>query len=380
MSPEESVDRSAMPGIGDKVCGEPARILIANYSPAGRREIARAIQDLGPVVFQVANTSEAIDCIDHEAIDLLIADAHLDTLGGVELCRRVKADSTSERVPVVLLSRRGDNDRELRALEAGADAFFMGPLRPRAFRARVRACLRQKAMMDSLDESENVLLTLAQSVEGRDPALGQHCERLALIAVTMGVHLDLPGSDILALQRGGYLHDVGKVAIPDSVLLKPGPLNSDEWVIMKTHPERGEKICSSLRSLTPVLPIIRHHHEKWDGSGYPDGLRGEEIPLLARILQFADIYDALTADRPYKRALTSAQALETMRAEAQKGWRDPDLMSVFERVVPTLESQDGSAASLQALAQAIERSRKLPAISTRPYRHDFAPVKLVSGF
>ncbi len=234
-------------------------------------------------------------------------------------------------------------------------------------------------MVDSLDETETVLFTLAQSVEGRDPALGLHCERLALIAVTMGVQLGLPAVEILALQRGGYLHDVGKVAIPDSVLLKPGPLTPEEWVVMKTHPERGEKICSSLRSLSPVLPIIRHHHERWDGSGYPDGLRGESIPLLARILQFADIYDALTADRPYKKAFTSLQALEIMRSEAAKGWRDPKLMSVFERVVPIFADQDTTAVSLQALADAMERCRKQPGVAARFHVEEFAPVKLVSG-
>lgn len=360
------------------VSGRGCKVLIADHSPVRRREVANALQELNPIILQADDATDAIEWLTHESVDILITDLQLPG-GGIELCRRCKTTSESERIAVLILARRSDAGQEIPALEAGADAFLMGPLRPRALRARVQACVRQKALVDSLDETEKVLFTLAQTVEGRDPALGLHCERLALIAVTMGVQLGLSNGEILALQRGGYLHDVGKVAIPDSVLLKPGPLTQDEWLIMKTHPERGEKICSSLRSLSPVLPIIRHHHERWDGSGYPDRLKGEEIPLLARILQFADIYDALTADRPYKKAFSSTEALRIMRGEADKGWRDPQLMSLFEHVVPLFADQDTTPASLQALSQAIERSRKQQGSSSRMYAEEFAPVKLVSG-
>ncbi len=164
-------------------------------------------------------------------------------------------------------------------LKPGRMNSWFEPLRPRALRARVQASLRYKAMIDSLDDSETILFSLAQSVEERDPDLGQHCQRLALMAAAMGVTLSLPGHDILALQRGGYLHDIGKVAIPDHVLFKAGPLTPEEWDIMKTHAERGERICSSMRSLSPVLPIIRHHHERWNGTGYPDGLSGRADSL-----------------------------------------------------------------------------------------------------
>jgi putative two-component system response regulator len=363
-----------MAGAGSRPASQPL-VLVADDSPLRRREIARALEGVSAEFREVADTADAIEQISRGRVDLIIADLQLPGSGAIDLCRLVKSAANLEQIPVVILARSSDIDSEVPALEAGAEMFLMGPLRSKAFRARVQSCLRRKATVDAQDETEMVLFTLAQSVEGRDPALGLHCERLSLIASLMGMSLGLPPADILALQRGGYLHDVGKVGIPDSVLLKPGPLTPEEWVVMKTHPERGERICSSLRSLAPVLPIIRHHHERWDGSGYPDGLKGNDIPLLARILQFADIYDALTADRPYKKAFSPAAALEIMRGEVAKGWRDPELMAVFEKVVPTFAGQDTTADSLQALAEAIERSRKLPQAASV----ELVPVKLVSG-
>jgi putative two-component system response regulator len=185
---------------------------------------------------------------------------------------------------------------------------------------------------DTLDETEAILFSLAKAVEQRDAQTAGHCERLAFIGVALGVAIGLERASLIALYRGGYLHDVGKVGIPDSILFKPGKLNAEEWVVMRSHPGRGEEICRPLESLKPVLPIIRHHHEKWDGSGYPDGLRGDQIPLLARILQMADIYDALTSPRPYKEAFSPDHALELMREETGRGWRDPRIFKLFVRL------------------------------------------------
>jgi putative two-component system response regulator len=185
---------------------------------------------------------------------------------------------------------------------------------------------------ESETETEEILFALAQAVEQRDSHTAGHCERLALIGVSIGFAMGLELANLLALYRGGYLHDVGKVGIPDSILFKPGGLTASEWVTMRSHTVRGEEICRHMRKLAPVLPIIRHHHERWDGGGYPDGLSGEQIPLLARILQIADIYDALISPRPYKPAYTPEQALVTMKEETAKGWRDPSIMGVFTRL------------------------------------------------
>jgi putative two-component system response regulator len=360
------------------------KILIVDGSASNRRSLRRVLGEVQHEPSEASTTSEAIGAISLHRVDLVLIDVATPELGAVEFCRMLKKASATQFLPVFVMAACDDLENEVLAIEAGADEFLVAPLRPRAFLARVQASLRHKAMIDSLDDSETVLFSLAQSVEERDPELGQHCQRLALMAAAMGLALDLPPSDILALQRGGYLHDVGKVAIPDHILFKPGPLTPEEWEIMKTHAERGERICSSMRSLAQVLPIIRHHHEKWDGTGYPDGLRGEEIPLLARILQLADIYDALTTSRPYKRALTPDEALGILHEEVAKGWRDPKLVEVFSDILPMFRTPtppDFSRLSLHALAASIDRFRKDGGRSetrTAP-RQNSGDLKLVSG-
>jgi cyclic di-GMP phosphodiesterase len=209
-----------------------------------------------------------------------------------------------------------------------------------------------------VDETEEILFALAQAVEQRDRQTAGHCERLALISVSLGFAMGLELAGLLALYRGGYLHDVGKVGIPDSILFKPDKLTGSEWVIMRSHSARGEEICRHLKSLGPVLPIIRHHHERWDGSGYPDGLVGEQIPQLARILQIADIYDALISPRPYKPAFSPEAALHLIEEETRRGWRDPEIVDLFFRLHSKVISKIGAYSatcdhSLQAMRSSL---------------------------
>jgi putative two-component system response regulator len=191
----------------------------------------------------------------------------------------------------------------------------------------------------SICETEAILIAVAQAVEQRDHNTARHCERLALTSVALGMALHLDRVSLIALYRGGFLHDVGKVGIPDAILFKPNRLSAEEWVVMRSHTTRGEEICRHVKALRPVLPIIRHHHERWDGSGYPDGLRGEQIPLLARVLQIADIYDALTSPRPYKPAFSVNQALRIIEQETHRRWRDPQLVRLFFELHPTVISR-----------------------------------------
>jgi len=180
-----------------------------------------------------------------------------------------------------------------------------------------------------LENAETVLFTLATSVEAKDPYTNNHCDRLSRYSVALGKRLDMPPEQLKALHRGGILHDLGKVGVPDSILLKPGPLNETERAVMREHPAIGERICAPLKSLRLVLPIIRHHHERWDGSGYPDGLAGDAVPLTARILQCVDVYDALRTARPYKAALSEEQTLSILREETARGWWDPSTVEAF---------------------------------------------------
>jgi putative two-component system response regulator len=225
-------------------------------------------------------------------------------------------------------------------------------------RTRVRAMLRHKALIGSLEEAETILFALAQMVEQRDVYTGKHCQRLASYAVAMGQALGLSKHELVALYRGGYLHDIGKIAVPDSILFKQGELSKSEWDVMRQHTLRGEEICRAMKSLATVLPIIRSHHERWDGQGYPDGLAGEEIPLLARIMQVADIYDALTTERPYKAAFPHERALAILREEANRGWRDPELVALFAEITlpgSTSHVDAGNPVTAQESLEAMRR-------------------------
>lgn len=215
----------------------------------------------------------------------------------------------------------------------------------------------------AVDETEEILFALALAVEQRDSHTGGHCERLTFAGVSLGIAMGLERPQLVALYRGGYLHDVGKVGIPDSILFKPGPLTSEEWVTMRSHTTRGEEICRHMKSLAPVLPIIRHHHERWDGTGYPDNLRGEQIPLLARVLQIVDIYDALTSARPYKPAFSPDEALAQIQQETERGWRDPRIVQIFMRLhrevlsknLPYTATADRSLEGMQASLLNLQR-------------------------
>ena len=261
--------------------------------------------------------------------DLVLSDVIMPGKSGYELCRELKENPTTRLIPFVLITGLSDREDRLQGIECGADDFLHKPIFAEELFARVKSLLKLKEFTDELETAESVLCTLGRSVESRDPYTEGHCERLAQDASDLGRHLGLADESIIALRRGGYLHDLGKIAVPDEILKKGSNLTPEEWAIMKQHPITGENICRPLKSLRLVLPIIRNHHEHSDGSGYPDGLHRHEIPLLARILQVVDVYDALRTARPYKAALTHDQSAVTMRDEARAGLWDEDLVVEF---------------------------------------------------
>jgi len=261
--------------------------------------------------------------------DLVLLDVVMPGKSGYEFCRELKEDPLTRFVPVVIITGLADRQDRVRGIEAGADDFLSKPLYPEELFARVRSLLRLKEFTDELENAESVLFALALGIEARDPYTGTHCERLSAYASELGVHLGLDDDSILALKRGGYLHDLGKVSIPDDILKKGASLTPQEWEIMKQHPVIGESICRPLKSFRSVLPIIRHHHEHWNGTGYPDHLAGDEIPLVARVLQIVDVYDALRTARPYKPALTHEEAERTMYLKVKEGLWDQSLMPEF---------------------------------------------------
>ncbi len=320
---------------------EPARalVLVVDDDVSVRSSLTRMLRAQGFDVVSEAEGAGALDSVRLLRPDVVLLDVMMPGLDGLEVCRQLKADRETRLTPIILLTGLAGVEELERGLDAGADDFLTKPPERVELLARIRSLLRLKSYTDELERAESVLLTLARSIEGKDPYTEGHCERLSAHAAKLGRRLGLAEDDVTALERGGIVHDMGKVAVPDAILLKRGPLTAEEWAVMRQHPIVGEHICAPIHSFRLVLPIIRHHHEKRDGSGYPDGQAGEEISVTARVLQVVDVYDALITERPYKPALSPAEALKTMRMEVDKGWWDGDVLAEFRRLI--LDGEEG---------------------------------------
>jgi putative two-component system response regulator len=307
----------------------PARILVVDDNPDIVMVMRELLISRGYEVVTVTSAEQATAEIDRNTPDLILSDVIMPGKSGFELCRELKENSETRLIPLVLITGLTNREDRIQGIECGADDFLNKPIFAEELFARVKSLLKLKEFTDELETADSVLCTLGLSVESRDPYTEGHCERLAQNAAAMGVYLGLDAESIVALRRGGFLHDLGKIAVPDEILKKGADLTPEEWEIMKLHPVTGENICKPLKSLRPVLPIIRSHHEHADGSGYPDGLRGSEIPLLARILQIVDIYDAIRTARPYKPALSHDKAIFSMKQGARLGLWDTELVEEF---------------------------------------------------
>ena len=308
-------------------------ILVADDQAANRELLEELLTAQGCKVIAVPDGAAAVEELSRTQVDLVLLDVMMPHLNGFEVCEKIKNNPDTYLIPVIMITALSDKQDRLEGIKVGADDFLTRPVDRTELLARVGSLLKLKQRTDELERAESVLFSLARSIEGKDPYTHGHCERLAEYSARLGEHLQLPEEQLIALRRAGVVHDVGKIAVPDAILLKPGRLTAEEWTLIKEHPVVGERICAPLKSFRLVLPIIRHHHEKLDGSGYPDGLRGDAIPVTARVLQIVDVYDALTTDRPYKKAFPIVDALQTMKEEVAKGWWDPHIFDHFERLV-----------------------------------------------
>jgi putative two-component system response regulator len=309
------------------------RILIVDDESQNVEVLRRLMTRVGYDVLTAPDGESALQSVVRDSPDLVLLDVNMPGIDGIEVCRRLKSDPKTRLIPVVLITTLTASEDRIRGIEAGADDFLSKPPVTAELEARVRSLTRLKRYTDELDSAESVILSLGLTIEARDPHTKGHCQRLAKYATTLGSRLGLADDQLLTLNRGAFLHDVGKIGIPDAVLLKDGRLTASEYALMQQHTVIGDNLCSELRLLEDVRPIVRHHHERPDGTGYPDRLKGEAIPPLARILSVVDVFDALTTERPYKPALSPDQAVRELRAEAAKGWKFEELVEKFVALV-----------------------------------------------
>ena len=309
-----------------------APLVLAVDDEAGNRELVR--RHLLPHHYDVQTCADAESALAFVTSggrlpDLILLDVMLPGMNGFMLCRQLKQQPLTRLIPIVLLTSLDARQHKIDGIKAGADDFLTKPIQFEELIARAASLVRLKRFTDDLESAESVILSLALTVEARDPYTVGHCERLAAYAAAVGRALGLRPDEVLTLHRGGYLHDVGKIGVPDAVLLKNGRLTAAEHEQMQAHTTIGERLCGELRALRPVRAIVRHHHERLDGTGYPDALRGDAIPMTAQIVGVVDAYDAMTTNRPYRTALGEARACEELLRDAREGRLNPEIIRVF---------------------------------------------------
>ena len=323
-----------------------ARLLIIDDEPAHASLLERLLSKDGYTVDTAGDIDAAIAAIDRHKPDVILLDVVLPGGDGFSFCRRLKADAATRLTPVIMVTALGDRDSRIKGREAGADDFLTKPVDGDELLARVRSLARVKRYTDDLDSAASIVMALAVMIESRDGYLEGRCHRIANNATAIGRAIGLGSDDLQTLHRGGFLHDVGMLAIPLRVLQKQGKLDRDEVALVQSHTVKGDELCRNLRSLQPVRSIIRHHHERLDGSGYPDKLSGDEVPLLAQIIGVVDVYDALTTARPYQETLLPKQALRILRDQVDRGWRQPLLVETFANIIGAREGADGMGGKL----------------------------------
>jgi len=305
-------------------------ILIVDVASENRKNLRAFLVSQKYEVEVAVNGESAVSCCLKTQPDLVLVQETFLEAGSFELCRQIKEDPLNQLTPVVLVKPSPDYWDIQRAREVGATDVWAASTSLWDILSRIQTVLRLKKYID--EQAKSVVFSLARSIDSTQNMRNGHSDRLVLYAEQLGKSIGFGEEDLQDLRVACWLHDIGKICVPERILLKPGPLDGRERKIMQEHPVTGENICKPLKSLRRILPVIRHHHEKMDGSGYPDGLRGEDIPLKARILQIADIYDALTTERPYRGALPPEEALQTLFVEARNGWLDADAVWKFSQI------------------------------------------------
>ena len=311
-----------------------AKVLAVDASRENLELIQALLSVDGYQVITASNGAEALVMVEKESPDLILVDATMPKMDGFEVCAVLKSKEETRLIPVVLVTPIEETEHKIRGFEAGVDDFLHRPINSVELLARVKCLVRTKRLNDELVNVENAIIALATAIEAKDPYTEGHVERVASYALTLGKEVRLAPWELLALRKAAILHDVGKIGVDESILLKPGSLTEEEFNQLKTHTIIGERICRPLGQNRVILEVIRHHHERYDGKGYPDGLAGEDIPIAARIMAVVDAYDALTSDRPYRARRSQEQAVEILKQEAGKQF-DPKIATAFISLLET---------------------------------------------
>ena len=309
-----------------------AKILIVDENALSRMTATDLLLLDGYEVMEASNATSVFERLEKQQPDLILLNAMMRQLDSFALCRQLKESYPTSNIPVVFTTLSNDRDERIKAISAGGSDVLVRPLNRTELSTRVKSLVDQKRINEGLNQTEQVLFTIAKAIDNRSATKGGSA-RVATLVKSFGKYLNLSEYEIDSLAFAAHLHDIGTIAIPDAIMLKTGKLTVEERELIRQHVLVGAEICQPLRNRSGVLPIVRNHHERWDGTGYPDGLSGSDIPYLAQIFQAIDIYDALTSDRPHKQALSPSQALEIMQEETRKGWRNPDLIEQFTRFI-----------------------------------------------
>ncbi len=306
-------------------------ILIVDDSEQNREILMAYLEKENYRIEFACDGIEALDKVKNNPPDLILLDIMMPGMDGFEVCSTLKENRETRLIPVVMVTALNEKKDRIRGIEVGSDDFVSSPFDKEELLARLRSLLKMKQFSDQLDDAEQVIIALARAVEAKDAYTKGHVDRVAAFASSLAKEAGLPEDEQQTLYMGGILHDIGKIGVSDSILNKPGRLTDEEFDKIRQHPVIGEKICKPLNSISPLIPIIKHHHEKLDGSGYPDGLSGEEVPVPARIMAIVDVYDALTSDRPYRKGMDKEKALGILKEESDKGWWDKNLLAKFAK-------------------------------------------------
>ncbi|ACB49467.1 response regulator [Crocosphaera subtropica ATCC 51142] len=308
---------------------EPAKILVVDDHPFSRVMAVDLLSANGYDVIEHDGVSDVFTTVRSVSPDLILMDIKMPNHNGFDVCQKLKQNQDTRSIPIILMSVSDDNQSRLKSQGVMADAFMSKPLESIVLLPEVELLVQRKRLYEWLDQIQQVLFLISQAIQQRYSSEGQSRIRFDKLAQGFGEYLNLNQVEISDLILASHLHDIGTVAIPDAVMMKQGKLNEEERELIKKHVLIGEEICRPMQNRRGIAQIIRHHHERWDGSGYPDGLIGESIPKLAQIFQILDIYEALTSQRPYKQAYSPQEAIKIITEEAEKGWRNVKLVQQF---------------------------------------------------